>query len=423
MNDFFEHNNILKLHFDYVVSDSSELAIKEAICLDSIDSVLRKCLNIDEMKEVGSFFTGQRLATKLVSKFLDDIDDNSVILDPTCGAGNLLIECSRHLSVMSSLKLTLNRWGHALRGYDIRESFVEATKLRLILEAINRGAKKDCSLEEAINYFNFVKVCSVMDLHEEDVIGVTHAIMNPPFATWDSPKRDFWRNGKVNSAGIVFEHVLKILPASTNISSILPDVLRSGSRYCYWRDFISNNMTAKSEIHGRFSVNTDVDVFILYGLVRRKNSDEIQWFETFQNEKKLSDEYDVCIGPLVAYRDRQEGDLFPFIHPKTAPAWSKVEKFVEFRRYFGKVFKPPLVVIRRTSSPTDRFRAIGCIIDGVSSVAIENHMIVVVPKDGSLHKCQKLLELLKSENVNIFLNERIRLRHLTVEVIKNIPIS
>ncbi|MEX6368669.1 N-6 DNA methylase [Providencia huaxiensis] len=48
---------------------------------------------------MGAFFTGQSLARQTVLSFNTPIKMNSIILDPTCGAGNLLIECSRSLSV------------------------------------------------------------------------------------------------------------------------------------------------------------------------------------------------------------------------------------------------------------------------------------------------------------------------------------
>ncbi len=104
-----------------------------------------------------------------------------------------------------------------------------------------------------------------MTLGAEEFNDVTHVAMNPPFCSWESPQKRFWRKGKVNAAGIVFEHLVNRLPEMCQVSAILPDVLRSGSRYDNWRDFVSNKVQGKCEIYGRFSNNTDVDVFILSG--------------------------------------------------------------------------------------------------------------------------------------------------------------
>ena len=56
-------------------------------------------------------------------------------------------------------------------------------------------------------------------------------------------------------------------------------------------------------------------------------------------------------------------------------------------------------------------------------VAVENHLIVVKPKNSSLSDCKKLMNILRSENTNNFLNKRIRLRHLTIQMVKDIPIG
>ena len=416
------HNKQLKAQFGSILKEIEPDSSRDAICLDSIDVVLRQYLNIEEMREAGSFFTGQELATCLVSKFSKSITFDSVVVDPTCGAGNLLIECSRQLGVEQGLKKTLMKWGKSLRGYDIHETFVEAAKLRLIIEALSRGVEKDCTLKEALKLFPNIQAVDLMTLDAEEFNDVTHVAMNPPFCSWESPQKRFWRKGKVNAAGIVFEHLVNRLPAMCQVSAILPDVLRSGSRYDNWRDFVSNKVQGKCEIYGRFSNKTDVDVFILSGALQFDKNRKIEWHKTSENKAVLSDFFRVCVGPLVAYRDPLNGDSSPFIHPKNSPAWGVMKNFTERRKYSGKLFKPPLIVIRRTSSPSDKFRAVGTIIKGKELVAIENHMIVVQPIDGTVVSCNQLIKTLKSQETNDFLNERIRLRHLTVGVVKQIPL-
>ncbi len=56
-------------------------------------------------------------------------------------------------------------------------------------------------------------------------------------------------------------------------------------------------------------------------------------------------------------------------------------------------------------------------------VAVENHMIIIKPKSNSIGECKKLMKILRSKSTNEFLNSRIRLRHLTVQVIKDIPLK
>jgi len=403
-----------------IVASSDTSSMQKLVDLDSIDLVLRECLTIDEMREAGSFFTGQLLASEVISHLKTPITFSSVVLDPTCGAGNLLIESSRKLGVEAKLSSTLQRWGQVLWGFDIHVHFIEATKLRLVVEAINRGVERDCELEEALEFFPHIRVQDALKVDFSDLELVTHAVMNPPFTIGPSPKDNYWKAGKVNTAGVVFDMYLRLLPNNCNISAVLPDVLRSGSRYQGFRDFVSSQMVAVCNIWGRFNSKTDVDVFILAGAVE-DTLQSINWYKQRDIITQISDYFDVRIGPLVAYRDIEEGLIYPYFYSKNCPAWDNLTKATESRRFSGKVLMPPFVVVKRTSSPSDRFRASATLINLKELVAIENHMIVIKPKDGRVNTCKKLLRTLGSNETNEFLNERIRLRHLTVGVIKDIP--
>ncbi len=421
MNQFNAHNYALRDFFEFFLDDHGSRELKEMVDLDSIDGILRKCLSIEEMREAGSFFTGQRLSTAAVLGFTKAITLNSVVLDPTCGAGNLLIEVSRQLGVEQSLLSTLTAWGAVLRGYDLHKSFIEAAKLRIVLEALNRGAEKDCSLDSALQLLSGIKVKDAMLVGRVDLADVTHVIMNPPFSNWKSPKINFWKTGKVNAASVVFEHYVRNLPLMCQISAILPDVLRSGSRYEGWRGFISQNFCGDCELAGLFNAKTDVDVFLLRGALK-SDCNDVSWFPRLGDYIQLSEQFDVCVGPLVAYRDPLIGLSHPYIHSKNAPLWKTVKQFDEYRQFPGRVIKPPFVVIRRTSRPDDKYRASGTIISGKMPVAVENHMIVIKPKRATLKECRKLLKIFKSSLTNDFLNDRIRCRHLTVGIVNQIPI-
>ncbi|MCC4820434.1 hypothetical protein LMH81_28370, partial [Vibrio lentus] len=69
--------------------------------------------------------------------------------------------------------------------------------------------------------------------------------MNPPFTIWPSPKEHYWKTGKVNAAGIIFDKYLRMFLEACHVSAILPDVLRSGSRYEGFRDFSSSLLEAQ----------------------------------------------------------------------------------------------------------------------------------------------------------------------------------
>jgi hypothetical protein len=422
MNEFKPHNQSLVEFYDSIADSFDIQKLKELLDLDNADAVLRAVLPIEEMRAIGSFFTGQALSTKAIESFGKPISVKSAVLDPTCGTGNLLLECSRKLSIKTSLTETLKIWGRVLKGYDIHESFVEATKLRIILEALSRGAQKDCSLSEAITYLPDIKTRDAMSLNNVQLSGITHVIMNPPFSTWPSPETDYWNLGKVNAAGVIFDHMLRVLPSGCEISAILPDVLRSGSRYEKWRQFISTKLVGKIAIIGRFNKKTNVDVFIIDGTVQKSIIDKrIQWSAENVARSQIGDHFDVCIGPLVAYRDPQDGPLAPYAHSNNIPLWEITTEVSEKRKFKGRLITPPFVVVRRTSSPSNKFRAAGAIIGGTAPVAVENHLIVIKPKNGKTNRCKALLKALKCSDINVFINEKIRCRHLTVGVMKEIP--
>ncbi|EOX1786272.1 N-6 DNA methylase [Vibrio cholerae] len=424
MNQLKSHNLSLR---DYLELDDSLRDVdtmREMADLDLIDSVLRSCLSIEDMREAGCFFTGSSLAKATLEGFSTPINSDAVVLDPTCGAGNLLIICSRELEVKSSLSATLEIWGKVLWGFDIHRSFIEATKLRLIVEALYRGARKDCSLEHAFSLLSRIVCRDAMSLKEDDLEQVTHAIMNPPFSEWASPNENYWKKGKVNAAGVIFDKYLRILPTGCFVSAILPDVLRSGSRYGHFRDYVNSRFVATCRIWGRFNTKTDVDVFVLSGTIVKLSVNNIQWQKELNGYTKLSEKYDVRIGPLVAYRDPEEGREYPYIHPKNCPTWGQIntKDINERRKFKGHVCQPPFVVVKRTSSPSDRSRAAATIINVNEKVAVENHMIVITPKSNKLKDCKELVKILKSRDTNDFLNNRVRMRHLTVSAIKDIPI-
>lgn len=58
---------------------------------------------------------------------------------------------------------------------------------------------------------------------------------------------------------------------------------------------------------------------------------------------------------------------------------------------------------------------------GEDAVAVENHLVVLRPLDGSQAACEQLLGVLDSEATSQWLDRRIRCRHLTVGALQTVP--
>lgn len=385
---------------------------------------LRRLVPLEALRSSGAFFTGSVLSNLAIAHdFSDSINSTSVILDPTCGGGDLLLSTTPFLPRSPDLTETLDLWGLHLKGLDLYPEFVKTARLRLMLKAISLGAKPNhLVLDSCEEKLTGIKAGSTFQNIE--IIGeASHILLNPPYNMVDAPETCEWGDGKVNSAALFLEACVKNSQVGTRIVAILPDVLRSGTRYEKWRKVIGRYCEIKRvDIYGQFDAWADVDVFILNLVIKEETSASTgAWALAIKNSITVGDKFEISIGPVVDYRDSHSGQMTCFIHPRNILAWEQVEIIENTRSFSGRTFASPFVVIRRTSRPGDRFRAVGTIINSLEKVAVENHLIVLKPKDGSLSACQNLLRVLKSGKTNEWLNERIRCRHLTVKALAELP--
>lgn len=330
------------------------------------------------------------------------------------------------LPVQPGLTATLTAWGQRLAGFDLHKNFVRATHLRLAVLAQSRGAAPDLPIHRSLSSF-FPQIRRANGLREiRKLSPITHLIVNPPFASVNAPKRCQWAKGRVTKAAFFFEHCLELLPADAVVSAILPDVLRSGSRYQRWRE----TMESLAEVRSVRSVGNfktaDVDVFHLQ--MRRLGDKPSRrklkgiWWTKRGAKPTVGHRFAVHVGSVVPHRLKSaEGPVSAYLHAKHVPHWGEYQAGAEKVAFAGRLFKPPFVVVRRTSSPTDRFRALGTLIVGQEPVAVENHLLVCLPNAGGAAECRRLLAQLRDPRVNRYLNRRIRCRHLTVGVVRDIP--
>ncbi|MCK5763827.1 MAG: N-6 DNA methylase [Clostridiales bacterium] len=390
--------------------------------------VLEKLVSYKIRKENGIFFTNSVISNQLADIISSMLKKGCTIIDPACGSGNLLLSCAKYLPRGNDIEETLSIWSKLIKGYDLYTEFIKAAKLRLILLAIKFHISEIDHLLD-LNYsslFNGLIVGNSLDylpFNETKCI-----VVNPPFGYSQCSPNCKWSQGKVQIAALFIESLFVNAVENQHIVAILPDVLRSGTRYRKWRDIISTYCKSiKVESIGRFDKNTDVDVFILHSIISKSIDTKMQWPKRDNNKyvhnHRVSDFFYVHVGSVVPHRDLLLGSTYNYIHAKNTPAWQILTVIKEKRKSSKTVFKPPFVVVNRTSSPSDKFRCKATIINVKQSVAVENHLLILLPRKNYLHSCTKLVKTLKSSKTNEWMNERIRCRHLTVSALKELPCS
>lgn len=390
--------------------------------------VLQKTVSLKIRRESGIFFTSHELSNKLAWKISNLLSKGIKVVDPACGAGDLLLACAQYLPLGKNLGDTINKWSELVSGFDLYDEFILATKLRLILLAAARS-KDSQNIEnyllESKVFTGLVKKDFISD--KNDFREMVCFVVNPPFGDIDAPNGCKWATGKIQTAARFMEKLFIESNPGQQILAILPDVLRSGTRYSKWRKVIGqfcSNLEIESA--GRFDAGTDVDVFILQATMRFKNEINVTWPDNspiinYKYSSTVSDYFNVCVGTIVPYRDPDEGTEFPYLHAKNAEKGQIINSLSETILTKRKCFHPPFVVVHRTSSPNDTPRCVTSIVNIKNNVAVENHLIILKPKNNQLELCHRLVKILNSSITDTFLNQRIRCRHLTVASVKEIP--
>lgn len=385
---------------------------------------LQALIPVHTRREHGTFFTGHELAERLLKHADLNAIKNPVFADPTVGASDLLIASAKLLGRKKGLKSTIKCWSTQLLGIDQQQEFIDASKARLVLLARSLHEAFD---RQDIDWPSVFPYIHVGDALEEEKLyqRATHLVMNPPFALMAAPIDCTWAKGKVNGAAVFVEHALQHARPGTQILAILPEVLRTGTRYVKWQEKITSMADVESVTSVGLFHNADVDVFILVLRKRKVASTSGKLFQESPNGnavQTIGDLFKVSVGTVVPHRDPQVGRTYRFLHAKNATPWVALRRSNSRRQYKGTVFTPPFVVIRRTSRPGDKHRATASLVLGRAPVAVENHLIICQPSDGQVTSCEQLMEGLKSSTVDAFLDAEMRCRHLTVTAVRSIPV-
>lgn len=386
---------------------------------------LRKLYTADSLRNTGTYFTGSSLADRLVNPFKQEIDRVQRIVDPACGAGDLLVACARYLPVQSNLSSTLKEWGEKLAGFDVNSAFVDAARYRLALLALRRSSFANEFIDASTlpNLFPYIRCTSGLDDWRLQS-STTLIVINPPFSYGEAGPDCNWANGRVSQAAMFMDSCVNSAAPGTIMLAILPDVLRTGTRYGCWRKMISEKCRVHSvKIGGQFDKLTEVNVFLLnleVGVSVKARA--INWVRPAKNAQiTVKDLFDIHVGPVVPFRLDGIGSWYPYANLENLPPWKTVRKFNQHLRFKGKTYKSPFVTIRRTSKSGCRFRCVGTIVATNGLIGIENHLLIAIPRDKKLRTCKKLLDVLKRDSTSVWMDKRMRCRHLTVSSVADIP--
>jgi hypothetical protein len=354
--------------------------------------------------------------------------------DPTCGAGDLLLAASENLSLSSTPIRTIRSWSRLLRGHDLYEPFILATRMRLVLAVLLRhhlqgdtGSITDRALGGA---FERVTVADGLAALNNDPYFAGNLLLNPPFAAEPLTEDCAWSTGRTSQAAVFSAAAAERLKVGGQLTAILPDVLRAGSRYAAWRGYLEQLLTIDVVARfGQFDAHTDVDVFFLTARRSGTPGPPAGWWpeSAAHSGSAVGDYFEVRVGAVVDFRDPRDGPPVPYLTARDLPPQGVAGIPNRTRGFAGGLMTPPFVAMRRTSRPGQgaggSTRGAGVLILGEMPIAVDNHVIVLRPLDGSEDRCRDLLKQLDQPESAAWLDERIRCRHLTVRAVRELPFS
>jgi hypothetical protein len=378
----------------------------------------RQAIDLADRRDAGTFFSGPAIAARLAGMLWSELPDHAVVVDPTCGMGDLLLAYADRLPIADTLEETLAAWGECLGGLDLRSDLVRMTKVRLVMLARARGGFGGL-LNGIDDIFPMIQVGSA--LSGSPILAKADGFLfNPPFGQTTPNISPPWSAGQINAAALFLDALLEGPTSPKPIAAVLPEVLRSGSRYGRFREHLAvKGLAGTFQSLGRFDAWTDVDVFVT--LLKPSEAGGVWPDPVTIGGATVGSGFTVRVGAVVPHRHENVGPERPYLCAKTTTAWDNGFIPTSSRAFAGTVFKPPFVVIRRTSSPSDRHRAVGTVIIGAQDVAVENHLIVAKPLKGGVAACRELLIVLKSSETSEHLNRMLRCRHLTTGAVAAIP--
>lgn len=381
----------------------------------------------------GIFFSGPQWATLIANAL--PVERCERILDPACGIGDLLLAVARELPLGPTLRDTLQGWSVRLAGNDLHGSFLELAWLRLQALAMERHGMAHPRQQLATGRPTSFRVANA--LREPWALRAGDGlVMNPPFQAIAAPRGTITGAGRVTAALPFLERAVGHAPPGVHVVALVPEVLRSGSRYGRLRDWLAQRCDGlRFEAHGLFSDEANIDVALLVATTRAPASPTTKpahdlpmpvpattvGAEPNSHGRRLGDVCTVRVGAVVPHRTLKNAPRQPYIAVADISPWTEMipQREAGFR---ATAHRPPFVAVRRTSGPKDKERIRATVVKGKRPILVENHILVLKPKQRTVAACRALMEQLRQPRTHDWLNQRIRCRHLTVGAVSEIPL-
>ena len=313
------------------IPESIEWRRRLLACLDGEPAgVLRREEECEALRQQGAYFTDAGMAARVANMLAVKSDSRRKYFDPACGAGDLLLGIAKRLPVHETLEGTITRWGERLAGFDVSPEFVRTAKARLILLAAKRcgirPGETDVKLRRA--FPGIVEADFLSNSNAASLADVV--VMNPPFGYASAPDSCTWARGRVSAAATFVERAIRNSREGARIAAILPDVLRSGTRYKRWRDAIGALGSIRRERPlGVFNRWADVDVYLLDYRVDRADNRASAASPGPARRAGVGKRFKVHVGPVVPHRHAETGPEVPYIHARSLRPWGECTRIAE----------------------------------------------------------------------------------------------
>lgn len=249
----------IQIDFSSILIDTKEDSVKEmfaehvanGVSHDIIGASFEKSLEYFERKNTGQYYTPKGIVEYILSQL--DINEDSKILDPSCGCGSFIMEAFELLKKKYGLRAIKN-----IYGVDLNDNAANVTRLCLFRN-VGFDKKYIDTIKSNIKTGNSIVSNPLIDKNAfkwqseyKEVIesgGFDIIIGNPPYVTLSQsseydPEESFYSsviNGPVNAATLMICRSIDILKQGGVLAFLVPKSILYVNSYSKFREYILNN--------------------------------------------------------------------------------------------------------------------------------------------------------------------------------------